>query len=277
MVHFYIKSVYKTGLTRRKLEAFQEENQGREVPEDTIVVDTQTKHLEPETSTDTLAVEHRGYITQRSQGQNTDRTFRARKRIKYTFSANTGSRRIPSPNSAIILPQNKAPHTSAIKPVVSRGLRNNGYIEIENTPIDDEGERSGFEQGDYGHMYRLSEKGIMLAFISRVHRDSGEFSLRDISKKLTPSPPQPNPLTIRSLDEQQAAFNLLYLANSTPNIGVTQNLINTLIAEAPEPVIKLIAQGDTSKVGANACVRRLNKSDKSSLLALDQLLRRVIA
>ncbi|KAM3066466.1 hypothetical protein ACMFMG_012051 [Clarireedia jacksonii] len=234
-------------MTRRKLEAFQEENQGREVPEDTIVVDTQTKHSDPETSTDTLAVEHRGYITQRSKGQNTDRTFRARKRIEYTFSANKGSRRIPSPNSAIIVPQNKAPHTSAIKPVVSRGLRNNGYIEIENTPIDDEGERSGFEQKDYGSVYRLSEEGIMLAFISRyasskefflycftnffrsVHRDSGEFSQRDISKKLTPLPPQPNPLTIRSLDEQQAAFSLLYLATSTPNIGVTQNLINTLI------------------------------------------------
>ncbi|PQE18868.1 phd-finger domain-containing protein [Rutstroemia sp. NJR-2017a BBW] len=414
--------------TSRELEAPQEENQGPEVPGDTIVVDTsflQTEHLEPaspgpeganstldsdtepETPKDTVAVKPKGYIAQGSQRQNSERILRARKRINYVLSANTGIR-IPRHKDAIILEKNKAPltitpyhqngvisqlkrkarkitnsthieesyertvlksgtsvralklkdnrgnptlcyncyntaslsneavipyrycslschldhqdiplakepppskawrypahiddlfsqsqglgsarkfrkitDTSAIEPVVSHGFKNNGHIEIENPPTDDEDEGSGFfEQKEYGCVYRLPEEGIKLDFISRVHREFGEYSQRDISKKLAPkppsSPPQPNPFTIYSLDEQQAALNLLYLANSNPNISVTQNLIDTLIAKAPEPVIKLIAQGDASKFGPNARVEDLSKSDKSSLLAMKQLLRCVV-
>ncbi|KAM3083152.1 hypothetical protein ACMFMG_003813 [Clarireedia jacksonii] len=179
---------------------------------------------------------------------------------------------------------------SAIKPAVSRGLKNNGYIEIENTPTEDEDEESGFfEQKEYGRVYRLPEEGIKLDFISRVHREFGEYSQRDIAKHAisrsqpspspspsTPTPTQSTPFTIRSLDEQQAALNLAYLANSNLDIGITQNLIDTLIAEAPEPVIKLIAQGDASKLGPNARAESFTKSDKSSLIAMKELIQRVV-
>jgi hypothetical protein len=158
---------------------------------------------------------------------------------------------------------------SAIKPAVSRGLRNNGYIEIENTPTEDENEESGFfEQKEYGRVYRLPEEGIKLDFISRyvfkviflcrfinfsrsVHREFGEYSQRDIAKhavsrtqpspspSLTPVPTQSNPFTMRSLDEQQAALNLAYLANSNPQIGITQNLIDTLIVSLLQKLRKV--------------------------------------
>jgi hypothetical protein len=56
---------------------------------------------------------------------------------------------------------------SAIKPAFTRGVRNNGYIEIENEPSEDEEEQGFYEQREYGHVYRLPEKGIKLDFISK--------------------------------------------------------------------------------------------------------------
>jgi hypothetical protein len=160
--------------------------------------------------------------------------------------------------------------SSAIKPVISRGHRNNGHIEIENTATEDEDEESGFfEQKEYGRVYRLPEEGIKLDFISRyvlfkvifscrfinfirsVHREFGEYSQRDIAKhavsrsqpspspSLTPPPTQSNPFATRSLDEQQAALNLAYLANSNPDIGITQTLIDTLIVSLLQKLRKV--------------------------------------
>jgi hypothetical protein len=56
---------------------------------------------------------------------------------------------------------------SVIKPAVSRGVKNNGYIEIENDPTDDEEELGFYEQREYGRVYKLPELGIKLDFISQ--------------------------------------------------------------------------------------------------------------
>lgn len=55
---------------------------------------------------------------------------------------------------------------SVIKPAISRGIRNNGDIEIENDTTDDE-ELGFYEQREYGRTYKLPEKGIKLDFISQ--------------------------------------------------------------------------------------------------------------
>ena len=49
----------------------------------------------------------------------------------------------------------------------SRGLRNNGFIEVEEEP--DEGDTAeGFQNfQDHGRKYRLPEKGIILDFIEQ--------------------------------------------------------------------------------------------------------------
>jgi hypothetical protein len=49
----------------------------------------------------------------------------------------------------------------------SRGVQNNGHIEIENEPTDDEEELGFYEQREYGHVYKLPEMGIKLDFISQ--------------------------------------------------------------------------------------------------------------
>jgi hypothetical protein len=56
---------------------------------------------------------------------------------------------------------------SVIKPAISRGIVNNGDIEIENDPTDDEEELGFYEQREYGHTYKLPELGIKLDFISQ--------------------------------------------------------------------------------------------------------------
>jgi len=56
---------------------------------------------------------------------------------------------------------------SVVKPAFSRGFKNNGHIEIENDPTDDEEEQGFYEQREYGHVYKLPEQGIKLDFISK--------------------------------------------------------------------------------------------------------------
>lgn len=55
----------------------------------------------------------------------------------------------------------------AISPAaaVQRGLRNNGFIEIDNTPSDEEDE-GFFYQREFGRVYKLPEEGLKLDFIS---------------------------------------------------------------------------------------------------------------
>ena len=55
----------------------------------------------------------------------------------------------------------------AVRPAISRGIKNSGYIEIENVLTDDEEELGFFEQREYGHVYKLPEQGLKLDFISK--------------------------------------------------------------------------------------------------------------
>ena len=56
---------------------------------------------------------------------------------------------------------------SAIKPSVSRGIKNNGHIEIENDLTEDEEEQGFFELREFGQVYKLPEQSIKLDFISK--------------------------------------------------------------------------------------------------------------
>lgn len=55
-----------------------------------------------------------------------------------------------------------------VKPAISRGVRNNGHIDVEMESSDEEQEDAGFfQQKEYGHIYKLPEDGIKLDFLSR--------------------------------------------------------------------------------------------------------------
>lgn len=56
----------------------------------------------------------------------------------------------------------------AMRPAAARTVRNNGRIEVENSPSDDEEDISGFyNQNVFGKEYRLPEHGIKLQFLSK--------------------------------------------------------------------------------------------------------------
>lgn len=56
---------------------------------------------------------------------------------------------------------------SVIRPAITRGIVNNGDIEIENDSSDGEEEVGFYEHREYGHTYKLPELGIKLDFISQ--------------------------------------------------------------------------------------------------------------
>jgi hypothetical protein len=135
---------------------------------------------------------------------------------------------------------------SVIRPAFSRGMKNNGYIEIENEPSEDDLDQGFYVQKEYGHVYKLPEHGIKLdfitkcaclhgctflgklTFVSRVKKSNGRFQ-RDL-----PSPPPKRRPTAdvwnsRSLEDQQAALNL---ASMLPRSSVpegTSRLISALL------------------------------------------------
>jgi hypothetical protein len=57
---------------------------------------------------------------------------------------------------------------NVIRPAFPRGHRNNGHIEIENDPSDEEDEEEAFiEREQYGKITILPEQAIKLDFISQ--------------------------------------------------------------------------------------------------------------
>lgn len=57
--------------------------------------------------------------------------------------------------------------SEVVRPVITRGLKNNGQIEVELDPSDDEAEPGFYEQTEYGKVYKLPEMGIKLDFIAQ--------------------------------------------------------------------------------------------------------------
>ena len=55
-----------------------------------------------------------------------------------------------------------------ITPALSRGIVNNGRIEIENEMSDDDHDL--FDHHEFGAIYRLPEKGIKLDFVDKMKR-----------------------------------------------------------------------------------------------------------
>lgn len=55
----------------------------------------------------------------------------------------------------------------AIRPEFARGVRNQGHIEVELDPTDDEKDSDFVEEREFGRVYKLPQQGIILDFIDR--------------------------------------------------------------------------------------------------------------
>ncbi|KAK0099515.1 hypothetical protein ONS96_008353 [Cadophora gregata f. sp. sojae] len=177
---------------------------------------------------------------------------------------------------------------SVIKPAATRGFQNNGHIEIENDPSEDEEEQGFYELREFGHVYKLPEMSIKLDFISRVKQNRGKYLPSLYSSK--PVRPQPVPKAVqpassvpsvpgsdkpwnqRTMEEQQAALNLASLLVNTNDPAMedkTGLLINALLSEAPPAVISLVAQSSTEKINA----AKLSKKEKKGIQAFFNFLK----
>ncbi|GAP86429.1 putative phd-finger domain-containing protein [Rosellinia necatrix] len=119
----------------------------------------------------------------------------------------------------------------------SRGLANNGWIEIEEDDSDDD---EGWKENKaFGRVFRVSSKGIKQDFINRVHQNRGgsKFGPGTVA-----NPASTIALKLPSLEEQQAAQVLLQLAEGQGNGA--QPAARATVRQARPPFISVVTQGD---------------------------------
>ncbi|KXJ94703.1 hypothetical protein Micbo1qcDRAFT_45860 [Microdochium bolleyi] len=146
----------------------------------------------------------------------------------------------------------------------SRGLTNNGNIEIEEDSEDDETLLQNF-----GRVYRVPERGIKLDFISRVNKNRKRPRLTDVTDPARATVP-----VVRSLEEQQAALNLAQLSQAGSD-GVSQ-LVQAMLANADPAVISIMATGDAERI-ASGDLRQLDVNALQTMLAEADALRASVA
>ncbi|EEY20668.1 conserved hypothetical protein [Verticillium alfalfae VaMs.102] len=145
---------------------------------------------------------------------------------------------------------------TVITPLYSRGMKNNGFIEVINDESDND---SGWNDvTSFGRTYRLPEKGIILDFVSQ--------------KPVAPAAPDDEQLEAApesrpmigqvSITEHQAALNLAQLRESNSD-GLSQ-LTTALLDNADPAVLSLIARGDATNLASG----NLGQRDQQSLQAM---------
>ncbi|KAJ0320145.1 hypothetical protein Brms1b_003452 [Colletotrichum noveboracense] len=148
-----------------------------------------------------------------------------------------------------------------ITPAFSRGMRNNGFIEIEEEESSDETGWSDVKT--FGRVYKLPAKGVVLDFISQLRKDGAGYIAG--SQPLAGAQPHQTspPLDSRTLAEQQAVFNMVELASNRQN-NKLDDLTQALLMSADADVLSIMARGSAE----NFANGDLNANDKQSLRAM---------
>ena len=148
-------------------------------------------------------------------------------------------------------------HPEVVQPTFSRGMRNNGLIDIINDPDDDtDGEGNyvfGSEEKDVNSLvYRVPEKGVVLDFIDKVKRyvnaplfsmtfadvfASGRVAKQAQKAKRSAAAAEVaaqrklsmQHFAARPIQQQQAALNLTRLANREQDIGLNEHSVDALV------------------------------------------------
>ncbi|KAF2635797.1 hypothetical protein P280DRAFT_493488 [Massarina eburnea CBS 473.64] len=170
----------------------------------------------------------------------------------------------------------KPKHPQVIQPTFSRGMRNNGLIDIINNEDDDtDGEGNyvfGTEEKDFNsHVYRVPEKGLVLDFIDKIK--SGRVTKRArqaeaSSKAAAQRKDSMQFFAARSIEQQQAALNLAKLAQKEEDAGLNEMSVDALVlsltAEAPKEVISAISDAPPPPV---------SDGERAQLLKLQELIK----
>ncbi|KAF4335117.1 essential subunit of the histone deacetylase rpd3s complex [Fusarium beomiforme] len=159
-----------------------------------------------------------------------------------------------------------------IVPALSRGIKNNGHIEIDWEDEPEPVNNSGWPDPDsFGRAYKLPAKGIVLDFIEQLRRQHAGYGPRHDESRWVPyipttgkdpSRPLAGSELQRTVDEMQLALTLTSLKERKSD-SVDQ-LVAALLHAAEPSVLSLMAQTDASNISAG----NLTDSDKLSLRAL---------
>ncbi|KAI0869797.1 hypothetical protein GGS24DRAFT_493468 [Hypoxylon argillaceum] len=128
----------------------------------------------------------------------------------------------------------------------SRGLANNGWIEIEEDDSDDDDDTAWREGKAFGRVFRLSATGIKRDFISRVRQNRGLDSQRTIvtgsASTVTAKPP--------NLEEQDAALTLVQLANGQGD--KVHQPTQPMMSQTGPTALAAIARGDAQLIASDS-------------------------
>ncbi|KAF1848530.1 uncharacterized protein K460DRAFT_375382 [Cucurbitaria berberidis CBS 394.84] len=164
-----------------------------------------------------------------------------------------------------------------IEPTFSRGMRNNGLIEIMNDPDDDTDEEGNyvFSPDDpkdlNSKIFRVPEKGLILDFVSKVKsgRVMKEYEARRAAEAAAQRKASMQNFFAHSVQTQQAALNLAIVAKKDSDIALGEGKISALIlsltSEAPPDVITAFD---------NAAAPPLTEDERTHLLKLEELIQR---
>ncbi|KAF2487115.1 hypothetical protein BDY17DRAFT_3385 [Neohortaea acidophila] len=143
----------------------------------------------------------------------------------------------------------KPRNAKVVETALRRGVRNNGIVEV----VDDESEDSGSEfyeeesQDNKSVVLRLPVSGIKLDFIDKVKqtrvqhlRTEHAYRRAQVAAAAPKQLEQAN-FARRTFMEKQMALNLAQFANANKDLNLgsdqVENLVGTLIAEAPQQVV----------------------------------------
>ncbi|KAF4450036.1 hypothetical protein FALBO_16550 [Fusarium albosuccineum] len=159
-----------------------------------------------------------------------------------------------------------------ITPALSRGLKNNGYIEVDWSDEPEPANDSGWPDPDsFGRTYKLPAQGIVLDFIEQLRRQEAGYGphqkdTRWVSYAPTAAKASDNALKgsqlQRTVDEMQLALTLTSLKDQKSDS--VDYLISALLDAADPSVLSLMAKSDASNITAG----HLTDVDKLSLRAL---------
>lgn len=171
----------------------------------------------------------------------------------------------------------KRKDAETIEPTFSRGMRNNGLIDIIN---DSDDETDG--EGNYvfgvdeskdlnSKVFRVPEKGLILDFVSKVK--SGRVAKQKAAKQARKAANSQRKSSMQhflahSVQQQQAALGLAQLARQEPDVGMGEGKVAALI-------LSLTAEASSEVVSAidNAAPPTLTDAERAELLKLEELIK----
>ncbi|KAJ4383349.1 hypothetical protein N0V86_001396 [Didymella sp. IMI 355093] len=167
----------------------------------------------------------------------------------------------------------KRKNPEIVEPTFSRGMRNNGLIDIINDPDDDtdgEGNYTGFEFKDVNSkVYRVPERGLITDFLTKV-KSRKVMRDREAQNNVAFAAQREASMqkfVTHSFQQQQAALNLALLAKKEQDIGLTEGKIDGLFAcpHSPQEVITAMTNSAPPPVAAD---------ERAQLLKLQELIQR---